>query len=49
MIKLSDSFKLYKIHIVDSPFNEDSNNIIFFQGDPNFEGEMVGKFMNNGQ
>ena len=29
MIKLSNSFKLNKIHIVDSPFNEDPKNIIF--------------------
>ena len=28
-------FKLNKICTVDSPFNEDPNNIIFFQGGPN--------------
>ena len=49
MIKLSNSFKLNKIHIVDSPFNEDPKNIISFQGDPNFEGGMAGKFMDNRQ
>ena len=29
MIKFSSSFKLNEIHKVDSPFNEDSKNIIF--------------------
>ena len=29
MIKFSSSFKLNKIHRVDSPFNEDPKNIIF--------------------
>ena len=29
MIKSSSSFKLNEIHVVDSPFNEDSKNIIF--------------------
>ena len=29
MIKFSATFKLNKLHIVDSPFNEDPNNIIF--------------------
>ena len=36
MIKFSSSFKSNEIHIVDSPFNEDPKNIIFFQGGPNF-------------
>ena len=31
MIKFSSSFKLNEIHIVDSPFNEDPKNIIFFR------------------
>ena len=31
MIKFSGSFKLYGIHTVDSPFNEDPKNIIFFR------------------
>ena len=46
MIKVSSSFKSNKIHTVDSPFNEDPKNIIFFQGGPNCgEGrlENVGK------
>ena len=29
MIKFSSSFKLNEIHTVNSPFNEDSKNIIF--------------------
>ena len=32
MIKFSSSFKLNEIHVVDSPFNDDPKNIIFFQG-----------------
>ena len=31
MIKFSSSFKLNEIHTVDSPFNEDPNNINFFR------------------
>ena len=31
MIKFSVSFKFNEIHLVDSPFNEDPKNIIFFQ------------------
>ena len=49
MIKFSSSFKLNEIHRVDSPFNEDLKNIIFFQGGPNFGGGMAGKFRENGQ
>ena len=30
MIEFSRSFKLNEIHMVDSPFNEDPQNIIFF-------------------
>ena len=30
MIELSGSLKLNEIHVVDSPFNEDPENIIFF-------------------
>ena len=47
MIKFSSSFKLNEIHRVDSPFDEDPKNIIFFQGGPNFgEGrpENLGKW-----
>ena len=50
MIKFSSSFKLNEIHNVDSPFNEDPKNIIFFQGGPNLgEGrpENLGKMGNN--
>ena len=50
MIKFSSSFTLNEIHRVDSPFNEDPKNIIFFQGGPNFgEGrpENLGKMDNN--
>ena len=49
MIKFSSSFKLNEIHAVDSPFNENPKNIIFFQGGPNFGGGTVGKFGENGQ
>ena len=44
MIKFSSSFKLNEIHGLDSPFNEDSKNINFFQGFPNFGGGTAGKF-----
>ena len=43
MIKFSSSFKLNKIRIVDSPFNEDPKNIFFSQGGSNLEGRMAGK------
>ena len=50
MIKFSSSFKLNEIHRVDSPFNEDPKNIIFFrealisgEGRP----ENLGKMGNN--
>ena len=49
MIKFSSSFKLNEIHRVDSPFNEDPKNIIFFQGGPNFRGGTAEKFRENGQ
>ena len=32
MIEFSSSLKLNEIYTVDSPFNEDPKNIIFFQG-----------------
>ena len=35
--------------MVDSPFNEDSKNMTFFQGDPNFGGGKALKFKENGQ
>ena len=37
MIKFSSSFKSHEIYIVHGPFNEDPNNIIFFQEGPNPE------------
>ena len=43
------SFKLHEIHTVDSPFNEDPKNIIFFQGGLNFGGGTARKFRENGQ
>ena len=49
MIEFSSSLKLNEIHKVDSPFNEDPKNIIFFQEGPNFGGGTVGKFRENGQ
>ena len=49
MIKFSSSFKLNKIHTVDSPFNEDSKNIIFSQGRPNFGRGTAEKFKEHGQ
>ena len=49
MIEFSSSLKLNEIHIADSPFHEDSKNINFFQGGPNFGGEKVGKFKETGQ
>ena len=41
--QISSSFKLNEIHRVDSPFNEDPKNIIFFQGGT------AAKFRENGQ
>ena len=49
MIKFSSCFKLNQIHRVDSPFNEDPKNIIFFQGGPNFEGGTAGKWAITGK
>ena len=49
MIKFSSSFKLNEMHRVDSSFNEDPKNIIFFQGHPNVGGGTAGKFRKNGQ
>ena len=44
MIKFSSSFKLNKIHTANSPFDEDTKNVIFFQGGPNFGGGTAGKW-----
>ena len=49
MIKFSSSFKLNKLHLVDSRFYEDTKNIIFFHGGPNFGEGMVGIFREDGQ
>ena len=38
MVKISNASNENEIHRVDSPFNEDSKNIFFFQGGPNFGG-----------
>ena len=49
MIEFSRFLKFNEIRTVDSPLNEDSKNIIFSQGGPNFGGGTVGKFRENGQ
>ena len=38
-----------KIYRVDSHSKEDSKNVIFCQGGPNFEGGLTGQFKENGQ
>ena len=48
MVKISNAFYENEIHRVDSPFNEDSKNLFFGQGGPNFGGGTVGKFRENG-
>ena len=49
MVDFSSSLYENEIHFVDSPFNEDTNDINFFQGGPNFGRGKTGKFMKNGQ
>ena len=49
MVKISNISNENKFHRVDSPFNEDSKNIFFSQGGPNFGGGMARKFRENGQ
>ena len=49
MVKISNASDENEIHRVDSPFNEDSKNIFFCQGGPNFGGGMARKFRENGQ
>ena len=45
MVKISNAPYENEIDRVDSPFNEDFKNIIFFgQGNPNFGGGTAGKF-----
>ena len=51
MIEFSSSLKLNEIHVVDSPFNEDSKNIIFFSKQALISekrrSENLGKMSNN--
>ena len=49
MAKISNASNGNEINRVDSPFNEDSKNIFFCQGCPNFKGGMARKFRENGQ
>ena len=49
MVKISNASYENEIHRVDSPFNEDSKNIIFLPGKPNFGGGTAGEFRENGQ
>ena len=49
MIEFSCPLKLNEIHTVDSPFDEDPKNIIFFQGGFKFGEGTVGKCRENGQ
>ena len=49
MVKISNTSYENEIHIVNSPFNEDSKNIIFGQGGPNFGGGTAEEFRENGQ
>ena len=45
MVKISNASYENEVHTLDSPFNDDSKNIIFFgQGGPNFGGGTTGKF-----
>ena len=49
MVKISNASNENEIHRVDSLFNEDSKNIFFCQGGPNFGGQMARKFRETGQ
>ena len=49
MVKIPNASYENEIHMVDSPFNEDSKNIFFGQGGPNFGGGKAGKFRKSGQ
>ena len=44
MVKILDAYYEKEIHMVDSPFNEDSKNMFFFG-----QGRTTGKFINNGR
>ena len=49
MVKISNASYENEIHRVDSPFNEDSKNIFFCQGGPNFGEGIARKSRENGQ
>ena len=50
MVKISNASYGNENQVVDSPFNEDSKNIIFFgQGGPDFGEWTARKFRENGQ
>ena len=49
MVKISNASYENEIHVVDSSFNEDSKNIFFGQGGPNFGEGTAGKFRESGQ
>ena len=49
MVKISSASYENEIHRVDSPFNENSKNIIFCQVGPNFGRGRARKFKENGQ
>ena len=44
MVEISNASDENEIHRVDSPFNKDSENLIFCQGGRNFGGGTAGKF-----
>ena len=49
MVENSNTSYENEIYRADSPSNEDSKNIIFFQGGPNFGERTARKFRENGQ
>ena len=49
MVKILNASNENEIHMVDSPFNEDSKNIFFCQEGSNFGGGMARKLRENGQ
>ena len=49
MVKISNASYENEIDSIDSPFDEDSKNITFGQGGPNFRRETAGKSRENGQ
>ena len=48
-VKISNASYENEIHRVNSPFNEDSKNIFFCHGGPNFGGRRARKFRENDQ